>query len=557
MSTDSKRRLSPWLIAAIVVGLLVAGYVGAALLVQGTIPRNTTVVGVDIGGLNPQQATQVLEDELGPLAAEPLPVALEGTRADIDPAQAGLSFNAAATTSRLVGFSLSPARLWSHVAGGGAATPIVDVDEDALNRTLEAIADDFGTPPVNGNIEFVDAQPRKTQPEEGTEVAIPAAAGKIAQQWLTGSRPLTLPAVSVAPQIDEEELNRAMTEDAEPLVAGPIKVEVGEEAAELDTQVLAKAAAFKIEGERLVLELNGEELAENIRSQIPGLESGAKNASITLVDGAPKVHPAKVGAEVDEQVLVEDVLAATQTEERTISVQFREVEPTLTTEAAEALGVKEEISSFSTSWTGDAVRTENLRNGASKINDVLVLPGETFSLLDTLGPITAENGFGNAGILVDGILTEGMGGGLSQLATTLYNAIFFSGLEVVEHMPHSQYFSRYPEVRESTIFVPDIDVKFKNDSDYGVLIQSWVADGQVHAAFWSTKVWDIESVNSGRSEVVQPTQVTRSGSHCRPSSPGNPGFLATVERQFYKDGEYVKSESYTWRYEPQNGVTCE
>lgn len=536
--------------------LLVGLYVGGAAVSQDRIPRDTTVLGVDIGGMRAADAAQKLDQDLQPLIEEPLPVVLNDAEGQIEPEEAGLRFDAAATVDRLVGFTLSPTRLWSRFAGAGKATAVVKVDPQVLELTVEGLAPSFATPPKDGALTFADGKPKVEMSEEGAEVDVPAAAEKVAKDWLAGPRPLEFPSVAVEPEISDAEVARALEEDAEPLVAGPIKVQVDGQTATLEPTQLGDAASFQPDGTSLKFVLDGEQLAKDVREQLPDLESAPVEAGVKLASGKPKVTPSKPGSEVDHKVLAKDVVAAAHTEERTTQIEFKEVQPELTTEQAEALGVKERISKFAVGVTADPVRTENLRVGASKIDGVLVLPGETFSLLDTLGPITASNGFGNASVLVDGMLLNGMGGGLSQLATTLYNAVFFSGLEDVEHTPHSQYFSRYPEVREATIFVPYIDLKFKNNSDYGVLIESWVGDGELHVAFWSTKVWTIKSDHTGRREVVQPTVVTRSGSGCSPSGAGNPGFVATVNREFYKKGKLVKTEPYTWRYEPQNGIRC-
>src|SRR5699024_11128827 len=214
-----------------------------------------------------------------------------------------------------------------------------------------------------------------------------------------------------------------------------------------------------------------------------------------------------------------------------------------TKEDIEELGIEERIAEFSTPLTADPVRANNLKIGTLAISGTIVMPGETFSLLDTLGPLTPENGYGNAPVVVNGVSKPGMAGGLSQLATTVYNAAFFAGLEDVEHKPHSQYFSRYPEGREATLAAPHVDLKFRNNSDHGIMIESWVGDGQVNVVFWGTKEWEIKSEISSRRDVVPAKTVTISDADCRPYSPGSPGFAVTVKRLFYKGDELVKTES--------------
>src|SRR5690606_30864833 len=148
--------------------------------------------------------------------------------------------------------------------------------------------------------------------------------------------------------------------------------------------------------------------------------------------------------------------------------------------------------------TADPDRNHNLALAAERITGTLLLPGETFSLVETVGPISAANGYRGAPVVVDGRLTDGVGGGMSQVATTTYNAAFLAGLEDVEHTPHSYWFSRYPEGREATVYEGVLDLKFRNTTPYGVLMQAWLADGRLHVATWSTPYWEVETSTSGR-----------------------------------------------------------
>ena len=129
-------------------------------------------------------------------------------------------------------------------------------------------------------------------------------------------------------------------------------------------------------------------------------------------------------------------------------------EPDLTTAEAEALGIVEPISEFTTNYPIAQYRLINIGRAAELINGTLVLPGETFSLNGTVGERTAENGFVKGFIIDGGQFREDFGGGVSQVATTTFNAVFFAGLEDVEHKPHSFYISRYPAGREATVAWP-------------------------------------------------------------------------------------------------------
>lgn len=551
-----RKGLRGWIIGVSVLVVVVGAYVLAAWALGDRVPRGTTVAGVTIGSMSAPDAKAALNEALASVTEGPLAVSVETIESSLDPKEAGLEFDADATVDPLVGFTLAPQRMWNHVIGSGAVAPVTSVDEEKLSRALFVLGEDFHVEPVDATIEFVDAKPETTPSQTGIELDADAAADVISQNWLTGASPLELPSTTVAPVINDAEVARAVEDDAKPLISAPISVAVDDARKDLKPELLASAARFTPQGTTMKMEVDPDVLADYLRDEIPKIERAPKDAKIELTGDGPKITPDKPGTKIDTKKLASDVLQAAREGVRTVTLNFEETEAELTKADVEALGIKERISEFSTPITNEVVRTNNLKVGAKAISGVIVMPGETFSLIDTLGPITAENGYGAAGMIINGVLKDRLGGGLSQVATTLYNAAFFAGMEDVEHKPHSQYISRYPEGREATIAVPQIDLKFRNDSDHGVMIDSWVSDGQMHVVFWGTKEWDIKSEVSSRRDVVPAKVITVNDADCKPYGAGSPGFAVTVKRLFYKGDELIKSESQSWRYSPQNGVRC-
>jgi hypothetical protein len=197
------------------------------------------------------------------------------------------------------------------------------------------------------------------------------------------------------------------------------------------------------------------------------------------------------------------------------------------------------------------------------VNGTVLKPGETFSLNDTVGERTAENGFAKGYIISDGVYKEDFGGGVSQVATTLFNAAFFAGLEDVEHKPHSFYIDRYPIGREATVVWGALDLKFKNDTPHGVLIESWVnpstpsSSGSMNVRFWSTKYWDITAGVSDRYNVTKEETRYLQGENCVPHE-GYGGFDIDVFRYFRRAGsdELVRKETMHTTYTPSDTVVC-
>lgn len=543
-------------IAAAVLVVLAGLYVGALWLWADRVAPGTTVAGVELGGLTSEEAEATLVESLASATSEPLPVSAGDNRTTVDPVAAGLELDASATVDGLTGFDLTPQRLWEQLFGAGAAEPVTRVDEDALGAAVEDVAAALDVAPVDGSVLFVDGAPQTTDAVEGSAVDPDAAAEVIRDGWLTAARPLELPTEVAEPAVGQAEVERVVAEVARPLVAAPVTVAVADQLVELPPDVVAAAASFVPEDGELRLQLDGPALVEAVTARTTNLLTSPADGSFAFQNGAPVIVPGTPGTTLDPEALADAVAAAGTGQDRTARVELVEVAPAESTAELEALGIVEVVSEFSTPLTAEPRRTRNIANGAEKINGTLVRPGETFSLTEALGPVDAAHGFVQAGAIVNGEHIDAWGGGLSQLSTTTYNAAFFAGFEDVEHHPHSEWFARYPEGREATIFTGSLDMRWKNDTPYGALVQAWVEGGRTWVRIWGTKYWEVQESTSGRSGVVAPTTVYSQSPTCEPQSAGNPGFTVTVTRRLLLQGVEQSTEQWTTRYKPQNQVIC-
>ncbi|WP_456847554.1 VanW family protein, partial [Cellulomonas sp. P5_C6] len=554
---DGKRRWPRRLLIALgVVVVLAAAYVGASYGLADRVPRGATVAGVDIGGLTSKEAVARLDQELADATTQPIEVVANDVQATIDPVAAGLSFDSQATVDELTGVNLAePRRLWQHIGGVGEQEPVTSVDDKALAAALSDLGTSLALAPVDGTIVFVDATAQSTAAVDGWDLDQDGAAHVLSADWLVAARPIELPTVTVEPDITQAETDAALTE-AQKVTSAPVSVMVSEQIAMLDVPTLAANAAYVPTDGNLVLQMNGQGLSDAVLAQLPDLLTASADAHFEFVNDAPVIVPGTPGTSLDPAALATSVATAATSSDRTAHVELVEADPAQSTAELEALGVKEIVSEFSTPLTSEPRRTVNITNGASKISGTLIRPDETFSLTDALGPIDAAHGFVEAGAIVSGEHTDAWGGGLSQISTTTYNAAFLAGFEDIEHRPHSEWFARYPEGREATIFTGTLDMRWKNNTPYGALVQAWVSEGRVYVRVWGTKYWTVESITSPRSGVVAPTTVYSQSPTCEASSAGNPGFSVTVTRKTYLNGELKKTESNSWRYKPQNKIIC-
>jgi vancomycin resistance protein YoaR len=179
----------------------------------------------------------------------------------------------------------------------------------------------------------------------------------------------------------------------------------------------------------------------------------------------------------------------------------------------------------------------NIQRIADIIRGVVIEPGERFSVNDFVGERTREKGFVSAGTIQQGHFKDDVGGGISQFATTIFNAAFFAGLEFDDYQSHTIYISRYPYGREATLNYPDVDLAVINSTPYGVLIWPEYTSTSITVQMYSTKYWEVEQ--TGQSSW-------RSGA-CRS--------VETFRSRTSPEGE-VLEDSVQARYRPGEGLDC-
>ena len=223
----------------------------------------------------------------------------------------------------------------------------------------------------------------------------------------------------------------------------------------------------------------------------------------------------------------------------------------------------ERVSTFTTNFPYAEYRNVNIPRAAELIDGTLLRPGETFSLNRVVGERTKANGFTEGYVVADGIFKKDLGGGVSQMATTTFNAMYFAGLKDVEHKPHSVYIDRYPEGREATVAWPSLDLKFTNTTPYAVLITAHVdkstpsEEGAATVSMYSTKRWKITSSNGPRTNFTQPKTRYSQEPDCEEFS-GTTGFSVDVFRYFrdLNSGKVLRKERFHTDYIAGDTVRC-
>ncbi|NLG56060.1 MAG: hypothetical protein GX542_10520 [Rhodococcus sp.] len=552
---------APWPKIAVAAGGVAAvlglGYLIDLAVTSGSVPRGTTVAGVAVGGMSPEEAEQTLRSELEPRTLAPVEVNAGDVTAELVPAEAGLGVDWDATLSRIDSQPLNPWTRFSSFFVDREAGVDSTVDEAALTGAVDSLREGVDRPVREGNIVFEGANPVAVAPEAGQQIDGDGAAATLTERWAF-AEPVSLPVEVVEVTVTQESVDRALNEVAIPAASADLVVTGhGGKTAKSPRGEIGSILRFEPDGDGGLNPVYDVDAATNILApQLESTEKEPKDASITLSGGFPTVVPAVVGELVAWPKTLEGMPDALVGNHQ-LSAVYDKVEPELTTEAAEKLGVREVIGEFTTGGFSSASGV-NIRLAAASLNGALVKPGETFSLNDHTGPRGTAQGYIESGIINNGRPDTAVGGGVSQVATTLYNASYFAGMEDAGHTEHSYYISRYPEAREATVFEGAIDLKFRNPTDTGVYIEAIGGSSQLTIRMWGTKTVTVESVTGQRTNPTQPQTIRLpAGPDCIAST-GSPGFTSSDTRIIREvgSGREISRNTRTVRYDPVPTVEC-
>ena len=558
------------MVAAVLGGVLVLVgilYVAGYLVTGDKVPKKAQISGVAVGGLSRTEAIQKLSAELGARAAEPLNLTVGEKEAQLKPVDAGLAVDYEKSVDAAGGGkSLNPVRMLKTLTGGSAIDAVVVVDQAKLQAGVGQLGKTFNHEPVNAAVAYRSTKIKQKNAQEGIALRQDPAAATITSSFLKVTGPIALPADITQPAITDEEADKVVDTFAKPAIAAPIKVNItGAGSFEVSPKVLAGSISFRPHDGNIQPVLDEKKLRRKADPAIDKVKLvEPRNATVRLVNGKPKVIPAVNGTTVTADNLkkaVEPVLIKPAAE-RKVNVQLTGAKAKFSTADAKKLRIKQVTGQYTTYFPYLPYRNINIGRAAALINGTVLKPGEIFSLNQIVGERTKANGFTEGYIIKDGRFRKDLGGGVSQSATTTFNAMFFAGLKDIEHKPHGLFIDRYPPGREATVAWPSLDLKFQNDTKYGVLVQAYIVKGtpssrgSITVRMWSTKTYDkVTATDPIKSNFTNGRDIKDDSKDCEPTSPVR-GFDVRFQRLFYQDGSVVRRENFSWRYEPTNRVIC-
>lgn len=540
--------------------VLSAAYLGLCWWSADHLPSSVVVGGIQIGGLSQSQALSAIDTGAQQVLNRPIVVAVPHTDTtfDVVPGSAGFTVDAQATLDGLTGFTLSPVTVWDRLTGSVEVPLLTHTDDAALTAHVAQHAERVAAKPVEGRVTFPDGKVAVQPPVAGRSLDVARTKLAVRRAFPDATRTEAV-VTPVPPAVTAEAVRQAVEGFAKKAMSGPVTLVVGSTTTTLTQAELGPAITMVPDGKGgLAPKFDEDRIAALVATKVKVTTVAPRDARWTFEKGRPKLIPSVDGTAVDAAALPGQVIAALTSDSRRVEVKQVVTKAKYSTAEATKAGVKELVADFSSPFpSGDPTRTNNLIVATRAINGTYIPPGGVFSLNGILGERTTAKGYADGTVIINGRLTRGTGGGVSQVSTTIYNMAYFAGADIIDFTPHAFFIPRYPEGREATVYWPYIDNKWKNDTPHGMLLQTWVQDGFVRGRVWSTKTWDITSVKSDRTNVKPPKTIEDGSATCYPQQP-QPGFDVTVTRQWYRPGSsvLVKSEAVKTRYIPEDEIIC-
>jgi vancomycin resistance protein YoaR len=522
--------------------LYVVAYLGAG----EKVPVGTRIGGVDVGGRSPSDAVDVLREGLRGRVRTPFTVTVQGTTQQVRPQRAGLSVDYVASVRQAgAGRGWSPSRLWTYYTGGEDLDPVVTIDQLTLASLLKRLDGSLGRTPTDGQVLFRRNGFAVSPPHTGLRIDPKAAATAFWNAFLTDSPEVALPMTPTPPGIGPVAVHRFVRRFANPALAAPVELRFGGATLRLQPSSYSRFLGSETAGRHLRPTVREAALARVVHARLRrnGPVGQPVDATVTIVGGHPQVVPGRPGVSFDPVDVGRALLRAIAAPRRAARVPASVAPASFTPADARRLQISQQIDAFShalepgRSWA-------DLVAAASRLDNTVLHPGDSFSLRDRLGPGVPA------------------GAGGTALATGLFNAAWLGGLQLGSHANLPSYTGDFPMGRDATV-ADGQDVTFTDDTSYGVLVSVVVAPptathaGSLTVSLWSTATWDVVSSHGDPTGVVHAGRIVEHGHGCHARN-GHDGFDVQVIRTFSRPGSGTVDHSGTYavHYAPVAAVVC-
>ncbi|HEY3340482.1 MAG TPA: VanW family protein, partial [Anaerolineae bacterium] len=444
---------------------------------------------------------QVAQDKSTFFRTPALTLNTAGRMVNLRPADFGAGLDPAATTQRALNVGRD-ADLFTNLAhqlnawwNGVQIAPVVQLDEDAERATLKRLATEVQRDPQDASFLFENGTAQEVVAQSGTMLDVDTSFVLVQAAIMGGKNAtLTLPMTPVPPKIASA---APAVSVARRIVSQDLVIMVPKWDA--NDASLAAEEAFRIRGVdlgqfvtitqqvqgnqiSLTTVLNREALRPMIEKLAPAVERQVQDARFTFDDASAalvNIAPSRAGRALNVDATLDAIAAALNSDQRNVSLMVDTVQPTVNTNAtAQQLGITRLITEATTYFKGStAARLTNVKVAASHFHGILVAPHATFSFNQYLGDVSTNDGYEEGLVIVGNRTIKGVGGGVCQVSTTAYQAALRAGFPIGERYPHGYRVSYYEHGMgpgyDATVFSPYVDLKFVNDYDTYLLIETY------------------------------------------------------------------------------------
>ena len=522
------------------VGLLLAILILSAVILKyerdyaDKIHPGVTVAGVDLSGLTLGQAVVNLNANLTYGRLGQLHFSNGQDNWVYTPDDLGFSYdpvevaNAAFDIGRSKGTMVNLGEQLKARNQGIDITPSIVYNQAKAYNVIQGLAAQTNIPLVEPNISLDSTTVNVITGQAGRTVDVQATLRNIEPFLLlqqSGNVPMVIKEQTPLSVNVEDTAQLAETILSQAFTVNPADDTAGQGPWTIEPEALASLLTIEqksIEGNRTyALTLNRPALVAYISSIAPALQNDPVNARMMFNDDTRQLEliaNAVAGGSVDIEKSVDSILEKLQNGEHQASLVMQMVEPAVKdTSTAAELGITELVAETTSYYYGSAAaRIQNIRAAAANFHGVMVGPGEVFSMAEYLTDISLDNGYAEAPIIVGDQTVDGIGGGICQVSTTVFRNAFYGGFPIVERHPHAYRVGYYEQQSngwvdnslaglDATVYVPLVDFKFRNDTPYWLLMETYPTDTSLTWKFYSTSDGrEVDWWTTGITDVVTP-----------------------------------------------------
>lgn len=554
------------------------------LLYAGRIYPGVSALGLPLGGLTPTEAVTLLTQHARPIAGPKVTLYDAGSdrRWLVSPADLGVHLDIEAMVRAAYAFGRPNGFLQSFRAQVRLLYESQDVpeiwafDEQKSVLYLQLLAEQVNRPPRDATLSMLDLRAEAIPAQVGRAVDIESTRAALFAQMMTRTGgEVSLFVLETSPQIVDATAAQAQIER---FLAGPLTFALPAaepDAGEIGPWVLqptdlAKMLIWKVVKDandvgRWQARLDAQPLAAFVEPIAEAVHRDPMNARLDFDDATSvvsEISASRPGRELDVEAVVGLALEQAATDHRTVTLPLKAIEAEISAANAAELGIRELIGEgVSYFHNSSAGRATNIAVASARFNGVIVPPGEIFSFNEHLGEVSAATGYEESVIIWGDRTRVGIGGGVCQVSTTAFRAAFWAGYPVIERYAHGFRVGWYepPVGLDATVYAPQVDSKFRNDSPYYLLIETEVdrAAATLKFRFYSTKPdYTVEMEGPVESNQTPPPEPIyeqdpslEPGQKVQVEWP-KAGLDVTIYRLLKKDGQEIRRDTFFSHYLP-------